>query len=120
MSSSWAICKSATDLARITTIAYCCYCLVLQVERVGRILNVSRLSDRIWLCQALVNILKYLTWAVTKAPKLTVRVVFYQPIERPNATRITLNGNAAVKEISNSETFYSQFGNSSEAIEVKC
>ncbi|KAA6419297.1 MAG: hypothetical protein FRX49_10696 [Trebouxia sp. A1-2] len=87
-----------------------------QVDRVGRILNVSKPSDRIWLCQALVNILKYLTWAVTQAPRLTERVELYQPIERPNATRITLNGNAAVKEISNSDAFYAQFGNSFEAI----
>ena len=84
----------------------------------GRILNVSRPSDRIWLCQALVNIVKYLTWAVTQAPNLTERLILYQPIERPNATRITLNGNAAVKEISNSDAFYSQFGNSFEAIKV--
>lgn len=92
---------------------------MLQVERVGRILNVSKPSDRIWLCQALVNILKYLTWAVTQAPRLTERVVLYQPIDRPNATRITINGNAAVKEISNSDAFYAQFGNSFEAIKVK-
>ncbi|DBA71819.1 TPA: hypothetical protein ACH3X2_010972 [Trebouxia sp. C0005] len=89
-----------------------------QVDRVGRILNVSKPSDRIWLCQALVNILKYLTWAVTQAPRLTERVELYQPIERPNATRITLNGNAAVKEISNSDAFYAQFGNSFEAIRL--
>ena len=88
------------------------------MERVGRILNVSKPSDRIWLCQALVNIVKYLTWAVTQAPRLTERVTLYQPIERPNATRITLTGNAAVKEISNSDAFYSQFGNSFEAIKV--
>ena len=120
MSRLWVLCKSATYLARITTIAYYRYCLALQVERVGRILNVSKPSDRIWLCQALVNILKYLTWAVTQAPRLTERVVLYQPIERPNATRITLNGNAAVKEISNSDAFYAQFGDSLEAIKVKC
>jgi len=90
------------------------------VERVGRILDVARLSDRIWLCQALVNIVKYLTLAVTRAPELTQRVKFYQPMERSHATRITLNGNAAVKEISNSDAFYAQFGNSFEAIKVKC
>ena len=101
-----------------TTVAYCRYCLVLQVERVGRILNISRPSGRIWLCQALVNIVKYLTWAVTQAPNLTERVILYQPNERPNATRITINGTAAVKEISNSDAFYSQFGNSFEAIKV--
>jgi len=90
------------------------------VERVGRILDVSRLSDRIWLCQALVNVVKYLTLAVTRAPGLTERVTFYQPMERPHATRITLNGDAAVKEISNSDAFYSQFGNSCKVIKVKC
>ena len=84
----------------------------------GRILNVARLSDRIWLCQALVNIVKYLTLAVTRAPGSTQRVAFYQPIERSHATRITLNGNAAVKEISNSDAFYAQFGNSFKAIQV--
>ena len=35
--------------------AYCCYYLALQVERVGHILDVSSLSDRVWLCQALVS-----------------------------------------------------------------
>ncbi|DBA82974.1 TPA: hypothetical protein ACH3X1_006751 [Trebouxia sp. C0004] len=89
-----------------------------QVERVGRILNVTRLSDRIWLCQALVNTVKYLTLSVTRAPGLTERVTFYQPMERPHATRITLNGDAAVKEISNSDAFYSQFGNSFKAIKA--
>jgi len=90
------------------------------VERVGRILNVTRLSDRIWLCQALVNTVKYLTLSVTRAPGLTERVTFYQPMERPHATRITLNGDAAIKEISNSDAFYSQFGNSFKAIKVNC
>ena len=90
------------------------------MERVGRILNVTRLSDRIWLCQALVNLMKYLTLSVTRAPGLSERVTFYQPMERPHATRITLNGNAAFKEISDSDAFYSQFGNSFEAIKVRC
>ncbi len=63
---------------------------------------------------------EYLTLAVTRAPGLTERVTCYQPMERPHATRITLSGDAAVKEISNSDAFYSQFGNSFKAIKVKC
>ncbi|KAL0047723.1 hypothetical protein WJX82_010384 [Trebouxia sp. C0006] len=61
-----------------------------QVEHVGRTLNVARLSDRNWLCQALVNIVKYLTLAVTRAPELTQRVEFYQPMKRSHAARTTL------------------------------
>ena len=91
---------------------------MLQVERVGPVLNVSKFHDRIWLCQALVNVLKYLTLSVKHAPGLTERVPLYQPIQRPYGTRITLTGEAAFKDISNSGAFYLEFGNSFMAIKV--
>ena len=91
---------------------------MLQVERVGRILNVSKFCDRIWLCQVLVNVVKYMTLSVKHAPALTERVPLYQPIQRLHGTRITLTGEAAFKDISNAGAFYLEFGNSFMAIKV--
>ena len=116
MSTLWVLCKSATYLAY-----NCCVLLLLPCTSGGAC---GPYPERVQAFRShlavpsIVNIVKYLTWAVTQAPRLTERVTLYQPIERPNATRITLTGNAAVKEISNSDAFYSQSGNSFEAIKV--
>lgn len=93
--------------------------LVLQVERVGRVLNVMLLADRILLCHVLVNVVRLLVLWVKRAPEITDRVPFHKPMERPHGTRITLKGTSAVKEISNSQSFFAEFGHSFEAIQVK-
>ncbi|KAL3158838.1 hypothetical protein ABBQ32_011563 [Trebouxia sp. C0010 RCD-2024] len=89
-----------------------------QVERVGRVLNVMLLADRIWLCHVLVNIVRLLVLWVKRAPEITDRVPFHKPMERPHGTRITLKGTSAVKEISNSQSFFAEFGHSFEAIQA--
>ena len=115
MSKLWVLCKSATYLAY-----NCCVLLLLPCTSGGACGPYPECVQAFRSHLAVPNMVKYLTWAVTQAPRLTERVILYQPIERPNATRITLTSNAAVKEISNSDAFYSQFGNSFEAIKVKC
>lgn len=60
--------------------------------------------------------MKYLILFVKRAPGLTERMPFYRPMKRLVGTKVTLNGDAAVKEISDSCAFYSEFGNSFEAI----
>ena len=52
------------------------------------------------------------------APDITDRVPFHKPMERPHGTRITLKGTSAIKEISNSQSFFAEFGHSFEAIQV--
>ncbi|KAL3155434.1 hypothetical protein ABBQ38_010991 [Trebouxia sp. C0009 RCD-2024] len=87
-----------------------------QVERVGRVLNVALLADRISLCCVLVNVVPLLLLWVKHAPEITDRVPFHKPMERPHGTRITLKGTSAIKEISNSKAFFAEFGHSFEAI----
>ena len=89
---------------------------MLQVERVGRILNVALLADRILLCSILVNVQLLILW-VKRAPEMIDRVPFYKLMERPHGTRIILKGASAVKE-SDFEAFYAIFGHSFEAIKV--
>lgn len=91
---------------------------MLQVERVGRVLNMTLLADRILLCCILVNVMRLLVLWVKHAPEITDRVPFHKPMERLHGTRITLKGSSAVKEISNSEAFFAEFGNSFAAIQV--
>ena len=91
---------------------------MLQVERVGRVLNVMLLADRILLCHILVNIVRLFILWVKHAPEITDRVPFPKPMERPHGTKITLKGTSAVKEISNSKAFFAEFGHSFEAIQV--
>ncbi|DBA84058.1 TPA: hypothetical protein ACH3X1_006539 [Trebouxia sp. C0004] len=89
-----------------------------QVERVGRVLNVTLLADRILLCCVLVNIVRLLVLWVKHAPEITDCVPFHKPMERPHGTRITLKGTSAVKEISDSQAFFAEFGHSFEAIQA--
>ncbi|KAL0020556.1 hypothetical protein WJX77_002344 [Trebouxia sp. C0004] len=89
-----------------------------QMERVGRVLNVTLLADRILLCCVLVNIVRLLVLWVKHAPEITDRVPFHKPMERPHGTRIILKGTSAVKEISDSQAFYAEFGHSFEAIQA--
>lgn len=103
---------------RVSRHACCSTLLVLQVEHVGRILNVMLLADRILLCHVLVNIARLLVLWVKHAPVITDRVLFHRPTERPHGTRITLKGTSAIKEISHSQSFYKHFGHSFEAIQV--
>ena len=91
---------------------------MLQVERVGRILNVTLLADRILLCCILVNVVRLLALWVKRAPEIIDRVPFQMLMERPHGTRIILRGASAVKEISDCEAFYAKFGHSFEAIKV--
>lgn len=91
---------------------------MLQVERVGRVLNMTLLADRIALCCVLVNVVRLLLLWVKHAPEMIDRVPFYKPMERLHGTTITLTGASAVKEISNSQAFYADFGHSFEAIQV--
>ena len=91
---------------------------MLQVERVGHALNVAHLAHRILLCQVLVNVARLLPLWVKRAPDIPDRVPIYKPVQRPHGTIITLQGKLAVKEISNSEAFYAEFGHSFEAIQV--
>ena len=88
------------------------------MERVGRVLNVTLLADRILLCCVLVNIVRLLVLWVKHAPEITDRVPFHKPMERPHGTRIILKGTSAVKEISDSQAFFAEFGHSFEAIHV--
>lgn len=62
MSGSWALSSWVKYLTCLTTTGDW---LVLQVERVEYVLNVTKPADRVWLCQALVNLVKYLTLSVT-------------------------------------------------------
>ncbi|KAL3140016.1 hypothetical protein ABBQ38_004299 [Trebouxia sp. C0009 RCD-2024] len=89
-----------------------------QVERVGRVLNMTLLADRIALCCVLVNVVRLLLLWVKHAPEMIDRVPFYKPMERLHGTTITLTGASAVKEISNSQAFYADFGHSFEAIQA--
>ncbi len=91
---------------------------MLQVERVGRILNVTLLADRILLCCILVNVVRLLVLWVKRAPEVSDRVPFQKLMERPHGTRIVLKGTSAVKEISDCEDFYAKFGHSFAAIKV--
>ncbi len=91
---------------------------MLQVERVGRILNVGLLADRILLCCILVNVVRLLVLWVKRAPEIIDRVPFHKLMERPHGTRIILKGASAVKEISECQAFYAKFGHSFEAIKV--
>lgn len=91
---------------------------MLQVERVGRILNVSLLGDCVLLCCILVNIIRLVLLWVKRAPEVTDCIPLYKPVERPHGTRITLFGKSAIKEIIDSKAFYADFGNSFEAIQV--
>ena len=91
---------------------------MLQVERVGRILNVTVLADRILLCCILVNVVRLLVLWVKHAPEIGDRVPFPKLMERPHGTRIILKGASAVKEIIDCEAFYAKFGHSFEAIKV--
>ncbi len=84
----------------------------------GRVLDVTSFADRIQLSQILVDVVQLLTLSVKRAPELCSRGKFYQPIERPHDTKITLTGKAACKEIGNSENFYAQFGHIFMAIKV--
>ena len=76
------------------------------------------LADRIVLCCVLVNVVRLLLLWVKHAPEIIDRVPFHKPMERPHGTTITLTGASAVKEISNSQAFYADFGHSFEAIQV--
>lgn len=75
---------------------------MLQVERVGCLLSMTFLADRIVLCCVLANVVRLLLLWVKHAPEIIDRVPFYKPMERPHGITITLTGAAAVKEISNS------------------
>ena len=82
---------------------------MLQIERVGCVLHVTLLADRISLCCVLVNVARILVLWVKHAPEITDRVPFHKPMERPHGTRITLKGTTAIKEISNSKAFFAEF-----------
>ena len=91
---------------------------MLQVERVGRISNVTLLAVCILWCCILVNIVRLLVLWVKRAPEIIYRVPFRKLMERLHGTRIILKGASAVKEISDCEAFYAKFGHSFEAIKV--
>lgn len=93
-------------------------CLCLQLEPVGRVLNVNRPGHRILLCTIMVNVVRLLSLWVKRAPTLHGRVPIHRPIGRPHGTKITLTGTSAIKEIRDSDLFYATFRHSFEAIQT--
>lgn len=80
--------------------------------------NTTFYADRIVLCCVLVNVVRLqLVW-VKHFPEISDGVPCHKPLERPHGTTITLTGASAIKEISNSQAFYADFGHSFEAIQV--
>ena len=93
-------------------------CLCLQLEPVGRVLNVNRPGHRILLCTIMVNVVRLLSLWVKRSPAIYGRVPIHKPIARPHGTMVTLTGTSAIKEIHNSDLFYATYQHSFEAIQV--
>ena len=92
----------------------------MQIDPVGPVLDLTQIRDRLCGVSCAVSMLNIIRKLLTFAPQQHERVELCIPISRPGGVIVTVNGETAVKEIHDCETFFDHFGTSFEVVKVRC